>query len=69
VRNRRDEQGLSLREVSRRVGVSAAFMSDIELGRRYPSEEVLKKLAQVINVSLTELQSYDPRTPDRKSVV
>jgi transcriptional regulator with XRE-family HTH domain len=63
IREKRDEKDLSLRELARRVDVSAPFMSDIELGRRYPSDDVLKKICKAIDVTVAELQDYDPRPP------
>jgi transcriptional regulator with XRE-family HTH domain len=63
IRNRRDELDLSLREFAKKIDCSAAFVSDIELGRRYPSEEVLKTMAKVLDVSIGELKSRDTRTP------
>jgi transcriptional regulator with XRE-family HTH domain len=59
----RDKADLSLRELSRKVGISSPFLSDIELGRRFPSEEILAKLAGALNVSLEDLKQYDNREP------
>ena len=59
----RDEADLSLRELATKVGVSSPFLSDIELGRRFPSEEILAKLARALNVSLEDLKKYDNREP------
>ena len=59
----RDKADLSLRELSRKVGISSPFLSDIELGRRFPSEEILAKLADALNVSLEDLKQYDTREP------
>src|ERR1700757_4172972 len=59
----RDRADLSLRELAKRVGISGPFLSDIELGRRFPSEEILAKLASALNVSLEDLQQYDNRRP------
>ena len=36
IRELREERDLSLRELAGKIGVSAAFMSDVELNRRYP---------------------------------
>lgn len=36
VREIREAAGISLRELARRLGWSAAYVSDIELGRRNP---------------------------------
>jgi transcriptional regulator with XRE-family HTH domain len=64
IREQREKNDLSLREFARKLdGLSAAFLSDIELGRRYPSEEVLKKMALALDLDLEELKSYDTRVP------
>src|SRR5229473_7842445 len=59
----RDKADLSLRELAKKIGVSAPFLSDIELGRRFPSEEILAKLAGALEVSPEELKQYDTRAP------
>jgi len=61
----RDSADLSLRELAKKVGISGPFLSDIELGRRFPSEEILEKLARALNVSLEDLKQYDNREPIR----
>lgn len=57
----REEKDLSLRELARRIDKSAAFLSDIELGRRFPSAEVLRDLARVLGTTEKDLRSYDTR--------
>jgi transcriptional regulator with XRE-family HTH domain len=63
LRELRDRADLSARELAKRIGVSSPFLSDIELGRRFPSEEVLGKLAAALNVPLEDLKQYDNRGP------
>ena len=63
LRELRDKADLSLRELAKRIGISSPFLSDIELGRRFPSEEILAKLARALNVSLEHLKQYDNREP------
>jgi transcriptional regulator with XRE-family HTH domain len=63
MRRRRDELDLSLREFAKRLDCSAAFISDIELGRRHPSEKVLAEIARVLEVKLEKLQAMDVRAP------
>lgn len=41
LRRRRESEGLSLREVARRLGFSAPYLSDVELGRRNATEAIL----------------------------
>lgn len=64
IRELRDELDLSLRELAKKLGdVSAAHLSDIELGRRYPSDELLAKMAKTLRVRVADLRSYDNRPP------
>lgn len=63
IRELREQQDLSLRELARLVGTSAAFLSDVELGRRHPSPEVLKSIAQKLRTTAKDLQEYDQRPP------
>lgn len=64
IRELREEQDLSLREFAKKLGgLSAAHLSDIELGRRFPSEELLAKMAPVLRVEIAELQHLDSRPP------
>lgn len=43
MRSLREGKGLTLREVSRRMGVSAAYVSDLERGRRAWNTSVTEK--------------------------
>ena len=42
----------SLRELAGKIGVSAAFMSDVELNRRYPSDKHLREIAQYLGTGV-----------------
>lgn len=48
ARNLRISKKLSLREVARRLGYSAAFVSDLELGRRCWTEEKAEAYNRVV---------------------
>lgn len=63
IRKSREAQDISLREFARRVMVSAAFVSDIELGRRFPSDEMLLKIAEELNLKVEDLKKLDTRAP------
>lgn len=58
-----DAKDLSLRELARRLRVSAAHLSDIELGRRYPSAKLLAKISRTLGTTVDELREYDTRLP------
>ncbi len=64
IRELREEKDLSLREFAKKLGgLSAAFLSDVELGRRHPSEPVLVDMARVLGTTVDELKRYDSRPP------
>ena len=55
IRARRTEHGLSLRELARRVGVSASALSQIENGHSRPSVDTLYALARALGVTPDEI--------------
>ncbi|MFH1882185.1 MAG: helix-turn-helix transcriptional regulator [Planctomycetota bacterium] len=64
IRELRTQKDLSLREFAKKLGgLSAAFLSDIELGRRHPSNKVLADIAKVLDIALDELRKFDTRAP------
>ena len=63
IRELREESDVSLREFARRIGVSAPFWSDVELGRRHPSDKKLAVAAKELRVEAEELKSFDTRPP------
>lgn len=62
IKELRMAKGFSLRSLAGKVLKSPPFVSDIELGRRYPSDEVLESIAQVLEVSFDELKTLDTRS-------
>ncbi len=52
----RDEQRLSLRDVAARTGISVSYLTQIEHGRKKnPGADILKKLAPIYNVPVRDL--------------
>jgi transcriptional regulator with XRE-family HTH domain len=62
IRKKRDEADLSLRELARRLEITAPYLSDIELGRRFPSDAVRAKIASFLNIPIAELEKFDTRS-------
>ena len=52
---RRLRGGLSLRDVTSRVGISSSYLSEIERGSRKPGANIIRKLADLYNVDAEEL--------------
>jgi len=63
IREIRVEKDFSLRELSKKIKVTPAFLSDIELGRRNPSEKTLQIIARVLETPIEELRNCDTRFP------
>lgn len=53
LRQLREEQGLSIRELARKSGLSANALSLIERGRSSPSVSTLYKISEALNVQIT----------------
>lgn len=70
IRELRQEHDLSLRDLGEKLGTpgnptSPAFLSDLENGRRFPSDEMLANLAEVLGTTVEDLRSHDQRPPSR----
>ena len=52
---------MSLRHVAAKAKITAPYLSDIELGRRHPSERVLADLAKALRTEIEELRQHDPK--------
>jgi transcriptional regulator with XRE-family HTH domain len=63
LREAREEKDVSLRELAKEIDCSPAFLSDIELGKRNPSEGVLAKIAKYLSTPIDEFKKYDMRIP------
>lgn len=61
IREKRTELGMSLRHLADRVDKSHSFISDIENGRRFPSDLVLANIANALRADLKYLRQYDIR--------
>ncbi|TMQ91737.1 helix-turn-helix transcriptional regulator [Actinomadura soli] len=74
IRARREELGLSIRQVAKKAGLDSGGLTTIENGRTVhsPRPETIRRLAYALDVPVTELLSrigYDvtPTPPDLRS--
>lgn len=65
IRRLREEKNMGLRETAKMIGISPAYLSRIETNEEKtpPGEEVLRKLAQLLNDDIDELMSLAGRVP------
>ncbi len=68
LRKRREQAGLSLREVARRLGISPSALSQIETGKSRPSVSTLYAIVSELGMSLDELFGGCPTTPKSPEV-
>jgi transcriptional regulator with XRE-family HTH domain len=60
IRRQRELAELSMRQVAAMAGISNPYLSQIERGLRAPSEEVLRAIAESLNVSADLLRVDEP---------
>jgi transcriptional regulator with XRE-family HTH domain len=63
LREERERQGISLRELARRAGVSPSLVSQIELDRVNPSVSTLYTLVTELGMTMSEVFSGDAQEP------
>src|ERR1700744_757567 len=61
LRKHRQDAGMSLRALARKVGVSPSLISQIEHGKATPSAATLYAIVSALGVSLDELFFDEPR--------
>ena len=64
LRKLRKRKEMSLAEAARRAGVSAGFLSSVELSHAKPSVSTLSRLAAAYGTTVLELYDF-PKQPDR----
>ncbi len=69
LRESRKAAGFGLRELCKKVEISPAYLSDIELGRRLPSDDVLLALASAIGHAASSSDLRDAVIDARISVL
>lgn len=64
IQHLREDKGLNQKELAEKVGLSHSVMNRIELGKRPARDEELKRIAEVLDVSLDYLMgASDIRIP------
>ncbi len=65
IRDARSAADLSLRDLSKELGISPSYLSDIENDRRVPSEEVVTQLATSLKLNFNDLMARAGRVGDQ----
>jgi transcriptional regulator with XRE-family HTH domain len=61
IKNKRLLRKLSLRQLGEQIGVTPAYVADLEAGRRLPSAELKKRISIVLEIPAEELAAADSR--------
>jgi transcriptional regulator with XRE-family HTH domain len=69
IRRERQKQGISLRELARRAGISGSMLSQVENDRTRPSVSTIYALATELGVSIDALLSEQPDPAPAQSAV
>ena len=65
IKGRRLARKWSLRQLGEQIGVTPAYVADLEAGRRLPSADLKQRISSVLEISEEELAAADVRlTPD-----
>jgi transcriptional regulator with XRE-family HTH domain len=68
IKRLREEKGISLRDLARRVGVTASFLSQVETAKTSPSLATLKKIADSLETTVGNLVGEDAPKNDNPVV-
>lgn len=68
VRQVRQRIGISQKDLARKVGITQAFLSEVETGTKSPSLLTAAKLARALGCTIDELlgETIDPDQPVRR---
>jgi transcriptional regulator with XRE-family HTH domain len=65
IKRLREEQGTTLREMAKDVGVSPSFLSQVEKGKASPSLTTLKSMADALQTTIGNLVGEDVNQKDK----
>jgi transcriptional regulator with XRE-family HTH domain len=69
IKRLREDRGLTLRQVEKKVKISNAYLSQVERGMRaIPTFKILEKLADVYGVSISDLTKRAEQEISKKKV-
>lgn len=68
IRSKRKEKKLTLKQLAKEIGLSHTYLSQIELGDRKASPDVLRQLSEALNVSYSELMEVAGYTKESDKI-
>jgi len=68
IKRLREEQGLTLRALAKKLGISASFLSQVESGKASPSLSTLKSISDSLSTTIGSLIGEDQKLEDNPIV-
>lgn len=69
LRSLRTARGLTQQALGERADVHYKFIGEVERGERFPSAEILFKLASALDIAPRELLTFEHELTDRKELL
>jgi transcriptional regulator with XRE-family HTH domain len=64
IKSERERQGLSLRGFAESLGISAAYLVDLEKNRRLPNSALLQKISDKLDIPVATFDEFAPDMPN-----
>ncbi len=64
IKSLREEQGLTLRDLAKKLGISASFLSQVERGKASPSLSTLKNISDALSTTIGNLIGEGQKVED-----
>lgn len=64
IRALRDDAKLSREKLAERIGKNAGYLGEVERGEKWPSMEIISKIAAGLSVSSSEFFDFEAQEPN-----
>ena len=68
IKKRRKEQKISQKELAEKLGVTAAYISDIETLRKIPSMDKLQEILNILGGDISEFGNQDKKLEELRKL-
>lgn len=67
IRKLRNLKGMTQQQLAEKANISISFLGVIERGQKSPTIDTLKSIATALDITLSELMSFDNKEPSSDS--
>ena len=69
IKEKRRKKGLTQEKLAEKAGMSLQYLAMLELARKFPSGEMLERLANALDIETYELLAIEPSANDELGVL